>query len=107
MARLIIDKETCSACESCIPACPFGALSMKEGVAAVDEKCTFCGACVEVCPVGAITLEKEEKAVTICSFRECAGPFPRERGLTGKVLVEERRFSAASDPVVMGLQPLG
>ncbi len=65
MARLIIDKETCTGCESCIPACPFGALSMKEGVAVVDDKCTFCGACVDVCPVSAITLEKEEKAVTI------------------------------------------
>ncbi|OGP71067.1 MAG: electron transfer flavoprotein subunit alpha [Deltaproteobacteria bacterium RBG_16_50_11] len=65
MARLIIDKETCTGCESCVPSCPFGALSMKEGVAVVDDKCTFCGACVDVCPVSAITLEKEEKAVTI------------------------------------------
>jgi electron transfer flavoprotein alpha subunit/NAD-dependent dihydropyrimidine dehydrogenase PreA subunit len=65
MARLLIDKDTCTGCESCIPSCPFGALSMKEGVAVVDEKCTFCGACVDVCPVNAITLEKEEKAVTI------------------------------------------
>ena len=65
MARLLIDKETCTGCESCISSCPFGALSMKEGVAVVDEKCTFCGACVDVCPVSAITLEKEEKAVTI------------------------------------------
>jgi len=65
MAKLIIDPETCSGCESCISACPFGALSMKEGIAVVDDKCTFCGACVDVCPVSAITLEKEEKAVTI------------------------------------------
>src|SRR3989304_10540018 len=65
MARLIIDKETCTGGESCIPACPFGALIMKEGIAVVDEKCTFCGACVDVCPVTAITLEKEEKAATI------------------------------------------
>ena len=65
MASLLIDKETCTGCESCIPACPFGALMMKEGVAVVDEKCTFCGACVDVCPVSAITLEKEEKAATI------------------------------------------
>ncbi len=65
MATLLIDKDTCTGCESCIPACPFGALSMKEGIAVVDEKCTFCGACVDVCPVSAITLEKEEKAVTI------------------------------------------
>src|SRR4030066_1727303 len=65
MARLLIDKDTCTGCESCIPSCPFGALSMKEMIAEVDDKCTFCGACVDVCPVSAITLEKEEKAVTI------------------------------------------
>jgi electron transfer flavoprotein alpha subunit len=65
MARLLIDADTCTGCESCISACPFGALSMKEGIAVVDEKCTFCGPCVDVCPVSAITLEKEEKAVTI------------------------------------------
>ena len=65
MTKLLINNDTCTGCESCIPACPFGALSMKEGIAVVDEKCTFCGACVDVCPVSAITLEKEEKAVTI------------------------------------------
>ena len=65
MPRLLIDKDTCTGCESCIPACPFGALSMKEGIAVVDEKCTFCGDCVDTCPVSAITLEREEKAVTI------------------------------------------
>ncbi len=61
MARLLIDKETCTGCEACIPSCPFGALSMANGKAVVDEKCTFCGACVDVCPVSAITLEKDEK----------------------------------------------
>lgn len=65
MARLLIDANTCTGCESCIPACPFGALSMKEGIAVVDDKCTFCGACVDVCPVGAIKLEKEEKVAVI------------------------------------------
>ena len=65
MAKLMIDAEACTGCESCIPSCPFGALSMKEGIAVVDEKCNFCGACVDVCPVSAITMEKEEKAVTI------------------------------------------
>ncbi|MBM4349908.1 MAG: electron transfer flavoprotein subunit alpha [Deltaproteobacteria bacterium] len=65
MANLLIDKGTCTGCEACIPSCPFGALSMKEGIAVVDEKCTFCGACVDVCPVSAIALEKDEKAVTI------------------------------------------
>lgn len=65
MARLLIKADTCTGCGACIPSCPFGALSIKEGVAVVDEKCNFCGACVDVCPVSAIILEKEEKAVTI------------------------------------------
>jgi len=65
MANLLIDKETCTGCEACIPSCPFGALSMKDGIAVVDGKCTFCGACVDVCPVNSITMEKDEKAVTI------------------------------------------
>jgi electron transfer flavoprotein alpha subunit len=64
MAKLIIDKDTCTGCESCIPSCPFDALSMQEGKAVVDEKCTFCGACVEVCPVNAITLIKGEESAT-------------------------------------------
>jgi electron transfer flavoprotein alpha subunit/NAD-dependent dihydropyrimidine dehydrogenase PreA subunit len=64
MAKLLIDAQTCTGCESCVPSCPFGALSMKEGIAVVDEQCTFCGACVDVCPVNAITLEKEEKVAT-------------------------------------------
>jgi electron transfer flavoprotein alpha subunit/NAD-dependent dihydropyrimidine dehydrogenase PreA subunit len=61
MADLLIDKDTCTGCEACIPSCPFGALAMAEGKAVVNEKCTFCGACVDVCPVSAITLEKDEK----------------------------------------------
>lgn len=65
MAKLLINADTCTGCEACISSCPFGALSMKDGIATVDEKCNFCGACVDVCPVGAIKLEKEEKAVTI------------------------------------------
>jgi len=61
MAKLLIDRETCTGCEACVPSCPFGALSMKEQIAVVDEKCNFCGACVDVCPVSAITLEKDEE----------------------------------------------
>jgi len=90
MAKLIIDPKTCTGCESCIPACPFGALSMKEGIAAVDEKCTFCGACVDVCPVSAITLEKDEKAagVDTSAYKNVWVFIEHERGKVSHVSYE-------------------
>jgi caffeyl-CoA reductase-Etf complex subunit CarE len=50
--RVISDK--CSACETCVSACPFGAIEMRDGKAFITEACTMCGACVEVCEFQAI-----------------------------------------------------
>lgn len=61
MAKLIIN-ETCIGCGACLPACPYGALEMKDDKAVVNDSCTFCGSCVELCPVEAILLEKKEGA---------------------------------------------
>lgn len=42
---------------SCASVCPFGAISVTDGVASVDhEKCKACGKCVEVCPKHLISL---------------------------------------------------
>jgi electron transfer flavoprotein alpha subunit len=49
-----ISTEKCIGCESCLGACPFGALTTENGKAVVNEACTTCGACLEVCPVNAI-----------------------------------------------------
>jgi electron transfer flavoprotein alpha subunit len=56
--KVISDK--CTACETCVSACPFGAIEMREGKAFITEACTLCGACVEVCEFKAI--EKTEDA---------------------------------------------
>ena len=90
MATLLIDKDTCTGCESCISACPFGALSMKEGTAVVDERCNFCGACVDVCPVSAITLEKDEKAATAdtSAYRDVWVFIEHEQGKVSNVSFE-------------------
>ncbi len=56
--RVISDK--CSACETCVSACPFGAIEMRDGKAFITEACTMCGACVEVCEFKAI--EKIDEA---------------------------------------------
>ena len=49
----------CIGCGACVQTCPYGAISLEDGVAQVDaEKCTNCGACVDVCPVSVITLDR-------------------------------------------------
>ncbi len=58
--RIISDK--CTACETCITACPFGAIEMRDGKAFITEVCTMCGSCVEVCEFKAI--ERMEEATT-------------------------------------------
>ena len=90
MAKLIIDAKTCTGCEACVSSCPFGALSMENQVAVVDEKCTFCGACVDVCPVSAITLEKDEKVVSIdaSAYKNVWVYVEHERGKVSNVAFE-------------------
>ncbi|MDR0347285.1 MAG: 4Fe-4S binding protein [Coriobacteriales bacterium] len=53
-----IDDETCSACASCVDACPLGLIELKGPGAAIEDKdsCIECAACVDTCPVGAIAL---------------------------------------------------
>ncbi|MBY9004780.1 MAG: FAD-binding protein [Candidatus Lokiarchaeota archaeon] len=57
---IIIDSEQCTACESCIVACPYGGIEIIEGSAVITPDCNLCGACVDACPVEAITLERTE-----------------------------------------------
>ena len=57
---IIIDKDACTGCESCVSACNFGGVVVVDGVAEITDKCTLCGACVEECPMEAITIEKED-----------------------------------------------
>lgn len=54
----IVDKDTCTGCESCVDACPVEAISMEEGCAVVSaDDCIDCGACVGECPVEAISMD--------------------------------------------------
>ena len=51
-----IDEEKCTACGSCVEACPTDALSI-DGKAKVNkDECIDCGTCVDECPEGAIEL---------------------------------------------------
>ncbi len=52
---MVVNKEVCIGCGSCVATCPVEAIELVEGVAKIDkEKCVGCGACKGACPVEAI-----------------------------------------------------
>lgn len=62
----------CLGLGSCVSVCKFGAISIKNGVAVVDEeKCTACGACKNVCPRNVIEImPKEQRFYVACKSQE-------------------------------------
>ena len=52
-----IVEEECSGCKSCIPLCPYSAISLlpdKKKAAITEALCKGCGTCVAACPSGSI-----------------------------------------------------
>lgn len=72
-ARLAGGAKTCRygclGLGSCAAVCEFGAISVENGVAAVDsEKCTACGKCAAACPKKLIQfVPKSAKVHVLCS----------------------------------------
>lgn len=62
----------CLGLGSCVDACQFGALSIKDGIACVDkEKCVACGQCVSICPNNVISLISYESAYAVqCNSKD-------------------------------------
>jgi len=55
----VVDKDECTACETCLERCQIEAISLGEDdVAAINlDRCIGCGLCVTTCPTAAIRLE--------------------------------------------------
>ena len=52
----VIDKDECTVCLECMPACPVDAIKLKNGFMQIDEdECIDCGACVVECPIDCIS----------------------------------------------------
>ncbi|MDO8747451.1 MAG: FAD-binding protein [Thermodesulfovibrionales bacterium] len=60
---IIVDRDKCNGCETCVSVCPFDAIEIKDdGKAFINEYCQMCMACLSACPEGAIIEIKEEGA---------------------------------------------
>ncbi len=68
----------CIGLGSCVHVCPFGAIKVENGVAAVEyEKCRACGACVSVCPQHLIKLVPFDTDVWVGCRSQDKGPVVR------------------------------
>ena len=55
---VVVNKEECTGCESCVEACPVEAISMANDKAQINQdECTECLTCIDECPVEAISEE--------------------------------------------------
>jgi electron transfer flavoprotein alpha subunit/NAD-dependent dihydropyrimidine dehydrogenase PreA subunit len=65
-----VENSECVGCENCIEACPVGAITMRDGLAFIDDKCTSCGACIESCPQGAIKSDATVGTADLSAFKD-------------------------------------
>lgn len=56
---VVLDADSCSACETCVERCQIDAISMGDEFAVIDtERCIGCGLCVSTCPTESISLRR-------------------------------------------------
>jgi electron transfer flavoprotein alpha subunit len=60
---LIVDSEKCIGCGVCEENCAFGAITVEDGCAVVNDSCTLCGSCVDTCEPEALHIEGTAKKV--------------------------------------------
>jgi electron transfer flavoprotein alpha subunit len=87
--EIFISKDNCTGCKKCTKACPYGALVLIDGKAAVNDRCTACGACLTVCKTRAIISNVKEREIPAFDDRKGVWVFVEQtEGHIHKVTLE-------------------
>ncbi len=56
MVKIVVDKDKCTGCETCVNTCPVGVYEVKDSKSepTKSSECLVCRACEAQCPTGAI-----------------------------------------------------
>jgi electron transfer flavoprotein alpha subunit len=83
--RIVVKKDLCTGCETCVSSCPYTAIVIEEGRAFITEYCQLCRACLSVCPEGAIVEVSEEADKVTSTSSEYRGVWVFAEQRNGKV----------------------
>lgn len=68
-------QQGCLGFGTCVKVCNFGAISVRDGIAVVDEeRCTACKACINACPRALISLIPKAQTVRVACNNPDKGP---------------------------------
>jgi len=67
---VIIKTDKCTGCGTCLDACPFDAIELKDEKAHINEYCNACMSCMEGCPEGAIIEIKDAEKTVAKDFSD-------------------------------------
>ncbi len=78
--KVIIDKNECTGCGSCVEVCPVEAINVVDEKAVVSDECTLCGMCVDSCEFEAISMPELTSKEEDLSLYQGVWFFAEQRG---------------------------
>jgi anaerobic carbon-monoxide dehydrogenase iron sulfur subunit len=70
---IFLDAGLCNACETCVGACPIGAIGFFQGQPLLCDLCAGDPACVRICPSQALSYREDYREVPLAGYMPAHG----------------------------------